>query len=310
MLKKFYYILIILFGLNYTANSQYNLDIGLSLGGSGYLGDIGGTEFNAKKYLGDLLINQTNASAGGFIRYKLNQKWAINSSLNYIRLAGDDANTKEGPRNWRNLRFRNNIFEIASRAEFIVYQISDLGGSGRYNTSLNLFLHAGFSLFYHNPKGSKDEFNWVSLRPLKTEGYKYKSIGFATPLGAGVTITHNRYSRYGLVLNYRQTFTDYLDDVSTNFIDPSNLSSDAAELANQFNGPDEELVNYEAGTIRGNPKNKDVFFTLSLTYSKYIIANNRYYRAPRRTNSFYRSKKFKKSKFNRGRSNKKIRSKF
>lgn len=296
--------------MNFTGYTQYNLDVGLSVGGSGYLGDIGGSEFNAKKFLGDFLMKQTNVSAGGFIRYKLNQKWAINSSINYIRLSGDDANTKEGPRNWRNLRFRNNIFELASRGEFILLQISDVGGSGRYNTSLNLFLHAGISIFYHNPKGSKDEFNWVALRPLKTEGYKYKSIGFATPLGAGVTITHNRYSRYGLVLNYRQTFTDYIDDVSTIFADPSELSSDAAALANQFNGPNEESINFGAGTIRGNPKNKDVFFTLSLTYSKYIVANNRYYRSPRRTNSFYRSKKFKKSKFNRGRSNKKIRSKF
>ena len=110
MIRYIIYILLISFGLNFRAYSQYNLDLGLSLGGSAFLGDIGGKNINAKSFLGDLLIKQTNISAGGFLRYKINKKWAFNSSLSYTRLTGDDANSIAGPRYWRNLRFINNIF--------------------------------------------------------------------------------------------------------------------------------------------------------------------------------------------------------
>ena len=305
-MKKLVYILFISFGLSFKLYSQYNLDLGLSIGGSAFLGDIGGKNINAKNFLGDLLIKQTNISAGGFLRYKLNKNWAFNSSLSYTRLTGDDAYSTPGPRNWRNLRFINNIFELGNSAEFTVYQINDLGGTGRYNTSMNFYLHAGLSLFYHNPRGSKNGYNWVNLKPLRTENYSYSSIQFAIPFGGGVVITHNRFTRFGLVLNYRQTLTDYLDDVSTIFVDPSSLSSDAAEFANQYIGPEEESLNFTTGQRRGNSSNKDVFLTLNLTYSKYFVKNNRYLRnqSSRRLRNNYRSRKFKK------RRSKIIRSKF
>ena len=307
MFKKLLYIIVLVLGFSSSAFTQYNLDIGFSIGGSGFLGDIGGTSVNAKKFIGDLIIKNTNVSAGGFVRNKLNKKWSVNSSINYIRLAGDDANSSlDGPRYWRNLRFVNNLFEIGSRGEFIFYRINDLGGTGRYNTALKLFAHAGLSLFYHSPRGSKNGYTWVNLKPLQTEGYSYSSIQYATPVGLGVVITHNRYNRYGLVINYRQTFTDYLDDVSTIFADPTNLSSDAAELANQYNGPENEALNFIAGQRRGNSSNKDVFLTVNFTYSKYFIRNNRHINKQsfRKTRSYYRNKKFKKRK------SKVIRSKF
>ncbi len=300
------YILFIAFCFNTKGYSQYNFDLGFSVGGSSFLGDIGGKSVTSKNFLGDLMIKQSNISAGGFLRFKVNKKWAYNASLQYTRLTGDDAYVMSGPRYWRNLRFINNIVELGNRAEFTVHQINDLGGTGRYNTSLNLFIHAGLSFFYHSPRGSKNGYTWVNLKPLRTEGYSYSNIQFAFPFGAGAVITHNRYTRFGLVVNYRQTFTDYLDDVSTIFLDPSNLSSDAAELANQYIGPVEESGNFTAGQKRGNSSNKDVFLTLNITYSKYFIKNNRYLRNQntRRLRSNYRSRKFKKRK------SKIIRSKF
>ena len=41
-------------------HSQYNLDIGLNFGGTGFLGDIGGTEEVAKGFIGDIVLKQTN----------------------------------------------------------------------------------------------------------------------------------------------------------------------------------------------------------------------------------------------------------
>ena len=300
MLSLRHYLILTLFGINSYCYSQYNTDLGLIFGGSGYLGDIGGKNMESKNFIGDLLLKQTNVSAGGFIRYKFNNKWSSNSSINYTRLSGDDANSLAGPRYWRNLRFINNIIEITNSAEFILHKINDLGGRGRYNTSLDFYLHSGFSIFYHSPRGSKNGYTWVNLKPLRTEGYSYPNIQFAIPSGGGIVVTHNRFTRFGLVVNYRQTFTDYLDDVSTIFVDPSNLSSEAVGYANQFIGPEEEAISFAAGEKRGNSSNKDVFFTLNLTYSKYFIKNkylrNQYNRKQR---GRYKSRSFKKRKYGR-----------
>ena len=297
MLKNILYLFIFFSGFNLTIQSQYNMDIGFSFGASGYLGDIGGLESTAQKFLGDLTINQSTPCAGVFLRRKISSRISFNTGLNYIRVSGDDAKTLEGPRNWRNLRFQNNIFELTAKGEFTLIQISDLGGKGRYNTHLDLFAHMGFTIFTHSPKGSKNGYSWTKLRPLKTEGFTYKKICFGSPIGGGVIITHNRYTRFGLVLNYTQTFTDYLDDVSNVFIDPAELSSEAVELANQFNGPEENSIYFSSGQPRGNPSNFDVYMNLSFTYSRYFTGRNRYMRSNSwRSRSYYKPKSFQKAK--------------
>ena len=55
--------------------SQYNFDVGFNFGGTGYLGDIGGTGEVAKGFLGDIVLKQTNITAGIYGRYK--QDWII-----------------------------------------------------------------------------------------------------------------------------------------------------------------------------------------------------------------------------------------
>ena len=52
------------------------------------------------------------------VNYKLTPKLYISSGFNYIKISGDDINTGEGPRYWRNLRFVNNIYELNTRAEY------------------------------------------------------------------------------------------------------------------------------------------------------------------------------------------------
>ena len=175
--------------------SQYNFDVGINLGGTGFLGDIGGTSEVAKGFLGDIVLKQTNITSGIYGRYKINSKIHINSGLNYVKISGDDANSV-GPRAWRNLRFQNQLFELNSCLEYTFFKINDLGGTGRYRTSLNLYAFVGGSVFYHNPKGAFLENanspikEWESLRPLKTEGQEtpYSSISFSTPYGLGAIV--------------------------------------------------------------------------------------------------------------------------
>ena len=300
--------------------SQYNFDIGLNFGGTGFLGDIGGTEEVAKGFLGDIVLKQTNITTGLYGRYKINSKIHINSGINYVKISGDDANST-GPRGWRNLRFQNQIFELNSCLEYTFFKINDLGGTGRYRTSLNLYAFVGGSVFYHNPKGAflvnanspiKD---WESLRPLKTEGQAtpYSQISFSTPYGIGAILKTATFYKFGIYFRYMKNYTDYLDDISTVYAhNPSEEN-----IANQYNGPEEQAVSFAIGQIRGNPKSFDDIFMLNISFSKLIATkNNMYYadylmkyKMPRkfkskssygnRRHNTYQFKNFKKKKAKR-----------
>ena len=276
--------------------------MGLSVGASNHFGEIGGKSTEAKGFVGDLLLNQTSLSGGWFARYKVTPHFFASSSLGYVRLSGDDKYSESGPRYWRNLRFKNNIIEWTSKAEYVFLDISDLGGKGRYNTSLNLYAYLGLTLLHHSPKGSLDGSNWTNLRPLQTEGVAYKKIVFGTPVGGGAIITHNRFSRFGIVINYVKTFTDYIDDISRNYVDPSTLpTTEAAAYANQSAGivPEGQEMNFAPGERRGDPTADDNYITVALTYSKYILGQNKYYRNASRWKAArynYSPRGFKRSK--------------
>ena len=279
---------------------QFNNDFGFSFGPSNYLGEIGGIGHKPSRgFIGDLKLKQTSLSGGWFIRNKISSNFAINTSVNYIRISGDDAYTESGPRFWRNLRFRNDIIEVSPRLEFIFWDVPDLGKTGRYNTSLKLYAHLGVTAFYHNPKGSLDGLNWIPLRGLQTEGVNYNRIGIGVPMGGGVIFTQNRFFRFGLVLNYTKTFTDYLDDVSTVYTSHA-TGSQSAIYANQSEGvaPDNQMGNFTTGTIRGNPDDNDSYLNLSFTYSKYLspYSNSYYKRGSFNKYKRFNSRNFKKPK--------------
>ena len=76
-----------------------------------------------------------------------------------------------------------------------------------------------------------------------------------------------------------KNYTDYLDDISTLYVDPSTLTNQAALLANQYNGPEEQENSFAAGQNRGNPSNFDDIFMLNFSFSKIIASKNNIYYA-------------------------------
>ncbi|MNX89505.1 hypothetical protein D3C86_1215210 [compost metagenome] len=81
----------------------------------------------------------------------------------------------------------------------------------------------------------------------------------------------------GLGLEYvtRYTFTDYLDDVSGQYIDPLRFDiaylgdNVKADMAKKMADKSFELApgtKHDAGQYRGDPKNKDMYSTISLNF--------------------------------------------
>ena len=152
------------------------------------------------------------------------------------------AHDKDSDSDWqqnRNLHFRSDIFEVSGQIEinFLSYEIGD---QRRYFTP---YLFLGIGVFRFNPQAELNG-RWFDLQPLGTEGQgidgfenRYPLTQVSIPFGVGYKF--NLWGSFGAAVEWgiRRTFTDYLDDVSTNYVNPSILQEEngplAAELADR-----------------------------------------------------------------------------
>lgn len=280
-MKKLLFILSVLFFMsNSFGQRRYNLDYGIRAGVANYLGDIGSGDL-ARGFVYNLELKDTRWSAGGFVRYRFHPLFAYQGAITYARIQGADSESINYARLGRNLSFKNDLIMLNNKIEFYppFLTVSDVGGSGRYRTDFKMYLLTGLGIFYHNPKA---EYNGqkYKLRPLMTEGKKYSPVALSIPMGTGFYFTHKRQHRFGFEMTWNMTFTDYLDDVSRNYVDASSMGSDPIaptlanrnpELGSYVPGVDYPLgANYGGTNQRGDPTDKDNFMMISLSYS-YVI---------------------------------------
>jgi hypothetical protein len=306
---KYVVIVVILFSCSITkaqwANSMpWAWDYGFSLGVSNYLGDIGGKEKTRRDFVADMKFAKTRWNIGGFARYKVNPKLAVKVALDYLRIEGDDKLSSNPARNARNLNFRNDVFDLSATGQVRIYEDTDVGNTYRNKVGFRAYFFGGLGLFYSNPK-AYFEGSYVKLRPLQTEGVRYSPIGINIPAGVGFYFTFRKKHRIGYELNYRTTFTDYLDDISGTYADPSTQSPEAAALATRTG----ELTNIDPAFAknflydpidnpfnkRGDPTHKDSYMTMTLSYSYVIRGKSSFYKA-RYGNNFFNKLRRSKTK--------------
>lgn len=278
---------------------QYLWDFGVHAGASNYLGEMGGKAGTRKDFIADIKLSKTQFAAGGFARYKITPLVSAKLGLNWARIAGADYLSTNPGRAGRNLSFRNDIIELELTGQVFFVDVPDLGRTYRYRNDFRMYAFAGIAGYYHNPKTYYNG-SWTALRPLQTEGKKYSAIGASVPLGLGLYFTIDKKHRIGWEFDWRTTFTDYLDDVSTVYIDPADLSSPEAialsnrrdELGDEEGIPDRE--NYTVGSKRGDPTHNDSYMTTSVYYSYILRGRSSFYRS--KYGSIFKSKKYKKRK--------------
>lgn len=164
----------------------------------------------------------------------------------------------------RNLNFKSPIKELSAQFEFNFFNYK-IGGNENQNFSPYIFL--GLAGFNFNPQGQTSD-GWVDLQTLGTEGQglpggpskkKYALTQMSIPFGVGFKTGFSKGMCVGFEWGMRKTFTDYIDDVSTQYYDPTILAKDhgqlAAVLADQSKSKDPKYSN--TGKQRGNPTNKD-----------------------------------------------------
>ncbi len=278
---------------NYTIaqHSNFNSQINWSLnkrelqfghGATQFTGDLGGTpDIGADYSLRDINLKSTGFAAWLGYRQRFHPLFATTTSVCLFGLNGDDALSQNILRNNRNLNFRSTTFEIQQRLEYIFYSVERFGARYRIpgtnhvkNRNEQYYFFSGVGLMKFNPK---EYYNgeWHELASLRTEGQglnggpePYRKYTLTIPVGIGFRIGISRMWRLGIEATYVKTFSDYIDDVSGVYYDPSKLQSG---LAAHFSNPANQNKDwFRPGDQRGDPAHKDAYYHLNIILTRNI----------------------------------------
>ncbi|MDI9342422.1 MAG: DUF6089 family protein [Sediminibacterium sp.] len=277
--------LVLFLALSISGFAQYQWDFGITAGASNYLGDIGGKEKTRRDFVADMKLAKTRWNGGLFARYRWYDDVYFRLNANYIRVEGDDKLSSNPGRRFRNLSFRNDIFEGNVCAEWHFFEDKELTVATKNSWAFNSYAFFGAGVFYHNPK-TFYKGKWVNLRPLRTEGVKYKKFVMDIPLGVGLFFTYNRRHRFGFDMCWRKTFTDYIDDISGNYPDAPPENPLAASLSKRTDELPKDVIDANIGAYlshiwgnkRGDKSRKDNFMTMSVYYSYAIRGSSGFYK--------------------------------
>lgn len=285
----------VLFAITYlnaqvASNTQwrrYRHEIFFGAGTTNFLGELGGSNTTGSHSIKDFDFKSSRYVFYGGYNYRLNERWSIGGTFSYARVFGNDKFTQETHRNSRNMHFRSPILELSPLVYFSVLterysRTRSVGQRGRGTTRPDIYLFTGVSGFWFNPKAQYTDGKWYALQPLGTEGQgiiptreKYSRFSVAIPIGFGVYFPIDRRTSIGFEYGFRYTFTDYMDDVSGTYVDPSIFGSD--EIARYFADPTEGSWKGAAtGEQRGQSKFNDTYMFISVTL-KYKLPSKKIY---------------------------------
>jgi len=243
-----------------------------------------GISVNALNYYGDLAprpnrfstdISFTRPAIGVSFTHRFGPRYQLTAAFTYGTLKGADSESANpndvqngAYRYRRNLSFRNRIKELSVVAQFDLFE-----NMATYISRVTWtpYAFAGLAVFHHNPQAQvpvtdlegnalPNAGQWVNLRDLGTEGQKtqrepgdanygvkeYKLIQPAIPFGIGVRFRVNEVIDLSAEIGFRYLFTDYIDDVSHDYVDLNTLDSNLARAmsyrSNEVSPSSSEMV--------------------------------------------------------------------
>lgn len=322
------------------SDAQYGLDYGFAIGTANYLGDIGGDDLTRRDFSADLHLGQTKLSSHVFVRYRLNSVLAVRGQVGTVYLEDYDNLSTNAARVTRNAHFRNFVNELSARAEVSFFSSPMITRyTSKLRVGMNAYATLGITGFSHNPQAQLNrdaaEYHfaqgniatnptqlnydeWYDLRDAGTETLTYGQLSMGVPLGLGVSFEVNHQIRVGMEFVWNLTFTDYLDDVSFTWADPSGLSDIQFLLSNPSSAAVAEAAGVENPEAflnsfrwdeayespRGNPDKNDTYGTLQVSVSKVVMSSSNFrrnnYRSARKPSKRSRTRKGS-SRMGRGR---------
>jgi hypothetical protein len=220
-------------------------------------------------YQGDLTDKPFQNSKGSFaltLAYQVKPRINLRAGLTIATIAGADSLSDKDYLRQRNLSFQSPITELSFTAEFYTFDLS--------NKRWSPYVFAGLALFHFNPYTFNQSNSKVYLKPLSTEGEglqgypdskPYSLTQLAIPFGGGFKFVVTPTMNIAIEAGLRKTFTDYLDDVSGNYPDATDLLNAKGQQAVLLSYRGFEVAGGNPafpgkGAQRGSPKSKDYYY--------------------------------------------------
>lgn len=171
----------------------------------------------------------------------------------------------------RNLSFYTTIKEASLSMEASLLDLS--------TTHFTPYVYGSVSAFHFNPWAYDNSGKKVFLPPLSTEGQglsqfpkqkPYKLTQFALGFGVGARYAIGDNMNIGVEFSQRKTFTDYLDDVSSMYVDRNELLQAKGGKAIEMAYRGDELPGGQPypnhGEQRGTPSEMDWYYFFGINF--------------------------------------------
>ncbi|WP_435416349.1 DUF6089 family protein [Polaribacter aestuariivivens] len=163
-------------------------EVGLSLGGTNYVGDIGRTNY----------IYPNKPAGALFFKYNWNPRIALRGTYSYLPIEGNDKNADTDFKQNRGLSFKNTIHELAVGMEYNFYEF-DMSSEDKTWTPYILLELAAFN--YKTPESEPQPRQYI---------YSNKT-SYAIPFGVGFKSKLYGTLAFSVETKIRYTFEDDLD---------------------------------------------------------------------------------------------------
>jgi hypothetical protein len=256
---KKHFLLILLYFFVSSLQAQKSLNVDFFLGTSNYSGDLQEKRFT---------FSQAHLAGGLGLSYEITNQISIRTAFKLGKVSATDS---KGRNRVRNLNFSSMITEGDVDLQ---YFFSPLG-----TNPFTPYGFIGIAVYHFSPYTFDSTGQKYFLKPLSTEGEgfiagrpNYSLTQLSIPFGAGVKLSLSDDINVGLEVGIRKLFTDYLDDVSTSYVDPNLLLANRGAKAVELSYRGDELKGGSqtyprVGQIRGSPNYKDWYYFTGLTLS-------------------------------------------
>lgn len=164
-------------------------EIGLFVGGSNFIGDIGSTKY----------ISPNKPAFGGIYKWNRSPRHSFRFSLIYSELEGKDSESDDPRRIQRGYDFTNQIIEASLGLEYTFFDF-DLHTGKKVSTP---YLYTGITVAYH------DNFYFNSQGSLISENTS--SYAYGIPMAIGFKMNIFESLIIAAEIGARYTFSDELD---------------------------------------------------------------------------------------------------
>jgi len=193
-------IFIIIISMQFSHSQTH--EIGVFLGGSNFIGDVGATTYIAPNQL----------AIGGIYKWNRSPRHSFRFSLIYSELQGDDLKSDDPRRQERGYQFNNHLVEASLGLEFTFFDF-DLHDGKRKATP---YLYSGISAAYHD--------NFFFTRQGVYTSENTTSIAYGIPMVLGFKAKFMENFVLAAEIGARYTFSDEIDGSVPDAVELDGLS--------------------------------------------------------------------------------------